>query len=260
MLVLERRFIKSLREGFVCTAELQECVTGQIQFGAADPRHEMKLEQLPVVVIIGINYTQKNLVYRELSHYLGNFNDPIVTAKDLGCVTPTALAVAAYNRNAKNWEEPEQQLYDDCEILPYAARNATRRSCLTSTDGHLLKDKFHLIVTNWCPFITRLMWQKQVSETPDGCCILLRDWSSENYLNGLHEDIGASVDLWIGHAAMEGTRWVWPRFMDFVHRHQINEWLLTPNISGVASANFNGNFRKRTQKNKLFALFGPERK
>jgi hypothetical protein len=259
LLALERQYSNGLRERFACTHQLESCITGQVQFGAIDPRHKMKRERLPVVVIIGINYTQKNLVYRELSHYLGNFNNPIVTATDLGCVTPTALVLAAYNRNPRNWEAPEQQLYDDCEILPYAAPNATRRSRLRNTDGRLLKDKFHLIVANFCPFITKLMWQDQVSVTPDGCTVLLKDWSSDNYLDGLHHELGESVDLWIGHAAKAGTRWVWPRFMDFVQRRQINEWLLTPNISGLASANFNGNYRKRTARNKLFALFGPER-
>jgi len=269
LLRLERRYVKNLREDFACPAELKRCITGQVQFGAVDPRNE-KSELLPVIVIIGINYTndKDSPGYKgELSHYLGTLDEPVVRNEPpFHCVTATALAVAAYNRNASNWEAPEQQLYDDCEIKPYAAPNATRRSDLTGTNGEQLQDKFHLILTNFCPFITRLKWGEQASkkETPEGCALLLRDWSSDNYLDSLYESIGESVDLWIGHAAKDGTRrWVWPRFMDFVHRHEIDEWFLTPNISFFAINHFDRTWRvprrKNNEENKLFQLFGPEK-
>lgn len=254
LLALEERHVKKLAQSFVCTQPLESCITGQVQFAAIDPRHKTKEQQLPVVVLIGINYTQDATPGYELRHYLGTLNEPSVTQK-AGCITPTALVIAAYNRNIKAWVSPRAQLYDNCDILSYGARDATLRSGLTGTDGDTFKNGFHLIVTNFCPFITRLMWREQAERNPDECSFLLRNWSSERYLDRFNEEMGESVDLWIGHAAKDRTSWVWPRFMDFVNRHGIKEWLLTPNINGLTSANFVRHFRGAGHK--LLPLFAP---
>jgi hypothetical protein len=258
LLALEQQYVERLTRTFVCTPRLDNCITGQVQFASIDPRHAAKQKPLPVVVLIGINYTQKiDVPYTKLTHYLGSLNEPRVTQK-AGCFAPAALAIAAYNRNAKDWVYPQTQLYDNCQIMPYGAANATLRSELTDTDGDILKRRaFHLIVTNFCPFITRLMWQDQTVKSADECSMLLQRWSSDEYLDDLYGNMGDSVDLWIGHASKGGTRWVWPRFMDFVRKHEINEWMLTPNISGPTYANFSRWYRCET--NKLFPLFGPEK-
>jgi len=231
--LLEKRYVSQLEHSFVCPPELQQCITGEVQFGAIDPRHRRKPEPLPVVVIIGINYTQNETSrgYSTLRHYLGSLDTPLVTDGLTRCVTPTSLVIAAYNRNMENWVNPRLQLYNNCDIIPYGASKATLRSGLTDTDGHALKDGFHLIVTNFCPFITTRWWQDQADDSETSTMLLDR-CSSDEYLDDLYEDIGKSVDLWIGRAAKDGTRWVWPRFMKFVYKHEIKEWLLTPNING----------------------------
>jgi hypothetical protein len=90
---------------------------------------------------------------------------------------------------------------------------------------------------------------------PEVCEDLLSTWSCYEYLNELFDRLGESIDLWIGHSAVEGTV-VWPRFSKFVRAHGIWKWLFAPNINVLAVANFNGHFRKRS--NKRFELFGPE--
>jgi hypothetical protein len=65
------------------------------------------------------------------------------------------------------------------------------------------------------------------------------------------------VDLWIGHSAIAGTRWVWPAFSSFVQRRHITEWLLTFNISPMSRLSFNGHFRQPS--NPRFPWYGPQK-
>jgi hypothetical protein len=127
---------------------------------------------------------------------------------------------------------------------------------LTSHNSTAFKNQFILVMTNVVPFITQNEWQDQVRLTPHACEELARSQSA-SHLDDLLNALGTSIDLWIGHSSIYGTAWVWPKFADFVRRNNIQEWLVTGNISGRAHLYFDGAFRKRTHH--LFPWYGPER-
>lgn len=252
---LEVRHLDRLRADFAWSDDLRACITGAVVFGVIDNRQKKRQEALPVVVAVGVNYTQEDRgpSTGALYSYEGTGEGPrIVTGT--GSVPSAAAAISAYNRNPSAWEMPVAQYYcGDAGAGPYASHCATAQSGLLCEEPKGLEDGFILIMTNVSPFITRKYWQKQ----PEGCKRLIEKWSANDYLDDLASMLRDSVDLWIGHAAKGGTEWVWPPFRLFVKRNGLDSWLLTPNLS-FAHLNMNGQFRNAG--NALYALFGPEKR
>jgi hypothetical protein len=109
-------------------------------------------------------------------------------------------------------------------------------------------------MTNVSPFITKEQWKFQAKLTPNACESITRTVA---HLDSLYEVLGSRIDLWIGHSANEGTKWVWPHFSRFVKNHRIEHWMLTGNISPQSHLAFDGHYRKA--KNPRFPWFAPER-
>jgi hypothetical protein len=165
------------------------------------------------------------------------------------------MCLAAYNRNKDSWHHPHT--YWKAISERFASNDATSRLGLEGWDPTEHESDFILIMTNFSPFITRLEWQALVQARPRGCSELVDRWPATAYLDDLYDAIGDSVDLWMGHSAVDGTRWVWPGFEHFVRRRGIQEWMLTPNLSPRSHLYLDGAFRK--SKNPRFSLFGPEK-
>lgn len=224
-----------------------QCITGGIQFAALDSCHCKSQRMMPVVCVLGINYTQGGTQAASFYSYAGGIGGPRIQvhARLTGCRNGAADLIKAYDRNVETWLSTGLVNFDPSvgEVGPFGSPSATAR----------IRDDFILVMTNRCPFITRLRWQKQAAETPFECDALLSAWPNNEYLDDLFSRLGKAVDLWIGHSGIDGTEWVFPFFRDFVTRHNIKTWLLTPNISSQTSLNIKRYFS--AQGHRLRPLF-----
>jgi hypothetical protein len=254
---LERLYFERLSNSFRWTDALRSCITGAVQFAVIDSVQRRHALRLPVVCTVGINYTQGGIGSTDgLVRYHGPGQVPSVE-RATACRPAVALAIAAYNRNTDAWVNPVPGQLPTSPANAYGATTATRDSGLTGDVAADFQDGFILVMTNLCPFITQFEWQRQVKRTPLECHNVVNEWPREQYLDDLYQTIGESVDLWIGHSAIYGTDWVWPKFLAFTQRNNVANWLLTPNISPRAHLYLDRAFR--TKHNPLFPLFGPER-
>jgi hypothetical protein len=261
LLDLENQYFKLARYH---PAISNPCTNGGIQFAAIDTRHRPKpgekedQKPLPVVCVVGINYTQEPLPSTGMPppfSYLSRSAVPRV-AEPTGSRSKVAQLIAAYNRNTAYWTASTAKkgaVYPN-ESGPFGAKSATVKSGLTSAGSPKrkftdLKDEFILVMTNRCPFITQLKWEDQIRKNRPLCDALLRGWPNHSYMNDLYCRLSHSVDLWIGHSAiwthgpLYGTAYVWPYFRNFVRHNSIKEWLLSPNINPQAHLWINGCFR-----------------
>lgn len=229
-------------------------ITGAVQFYAVDAQNRDAVTRQPVICAVGVNFTSKDEPYAGGLHPYLQPAPRVATALSRPAVS---LLLAAYNRNRNTWTNTEPRPERGQLSSPmgrYGSPNATSLAELTATDASKIDDSFILVMTNVCPFITRKPWQEQLRVARQAgrgasCERLVRNGSTE-HLDALFKAIGHRVDLWIGHSAITGspsppTQWVWPAFADFVGRHSIEHWLLSPNISVWAT---NIHFRKDYRK------------
>lgn len=246
-------------------AGVEAFITGAVQFYALDAHNRDAATRQPVICAVGVNYTSKDVPY---AGGLYPFLQPAPRVTDVLSREAVSRLISAYNRNKLVWTTAEPQIEKRQPTSPmrrYGATNATARAGLTSTDASEIDDRFILIMTNVCPFITRKLWQKQLQDARRAgrgasCERLVREGSTD-HLDALFEAVGHCVDLWVGHSAINGspkpsTQWVWPAFADFVARNNIRDWLLSPNVSSrTKNLHFNGAFRKRG--NRFYDWFRP---
>jgi hypothetical protein len=242
LLDLEQEQFERLREEVRWTQRLASCASGAVQFYSIDDEHRGEGE-LPVVCLVGINYTQEPKRKTEAIVHFGARTPPVVTNRTATRRQPR-FVVAAYNRNRHAWTATPG-IDPPSPLVTYGVPNATSRSGLTAAAVEEV-GPFILMMTNVTPFITQKRWQDQVKETPEACAALAND--KQTHLDALFQKLGDSIDLWIGHSAIEGTRWVWPHFANFVQRHRIEEWLLCGNINAQAHLWHDGAFRKPSHR------------
>lgn len=237
LLDLERDHYPIARTRFVAP---DRCVTGGIQFAALDTHHKNTADKLPVVCVMGINYTNDPTCSYRFFSSLGRSTGPTVES---GTQSRNAVVsiVAAHKRNFGAWRRG----------IPFFNNRAL--ASVTAASDRPVGQRFLLIMTNRCPFITALKWQEQVRKTPMLCCSTLSRYPNTDYFDNLVDYFGRAIDLWIGHSSIYGTRWVWPYFMTFVKRHSIQNWLLSPNISPLAHLYLDVTFRNPTHD--LYPLF-----
>ena len=250
---LEQRHFDRLRAEFRPTAQLLSCINGQVQFFALDKYQSNLLEPLSVVCAVGVNYTQGQPYSGELVHF--SASRPSLVVRSTQSRSATGFVIAAYNRNKTAWTTVPA-LQPPSPMCFYGSNEATTRAGLTSLDAGELTDRFILIITNIFPFITQKKWKDQAGSTHEACEDLIRSYPSETHLDDLFHTLGESIDLWIGHSAILGTKWVWPKFSDFLQRHAIQEWLLSGNINPQSHLWFNKDFRRK--QHRLLSWYGPE--
>jgi hypothetical protein len=236
LLDLERRHYPGARAVYF---HPNHCISGGIQFAALDTYHKDTEGKLPVVCVVGINYTRDPTCRHCFFPFIGRGGGPRVESKT-GSRSAVVDIIEAHNRNVGAWRRGIGRFQNKA----LASVRATDR---------LGNRGFILIMTNRCPFITAFDWQDQVRKTPALCSNALRRFPNTQYFDDLVHFLGSAVDLWIGHASIYGTGFVWPYFMTFVKRHSIQNWLLSPNISGRAHLYLRGTFRTSTHD--LYPLF-----
>jgi hypothetical protein len=244
---LEKNHLSQLNAAFAWTDGLRDCITGGVQFGALDRTHRNSLRGFPIVVAIGINYTQGGIESTgELVPYQSSKDKP-GTIRGTGSYHAAVAAIAAFHRNRTAW-------LTAASLGPCKSPRGMFASNAEAADG--VTDGFILLMTNLSPFITKLKWQEQIKKTPAACRYILDTWPNRQYLDDLFCGIGTSTALWIGHSSIYGTEWVWPDFLKLMARWNVKNWLLTPNLNGMAvQLHFKGAFAKAS--NALFPLFRP---
>lgn len=250
LLELEKQYFPKAKTLYATPGD---CATGGIQFGVVDNYQNRSAEPMPVVCAFGINYTREKSVAPAFFPYIGRDLGPKVE-QGTNSRDEVAFVIAAYNRNTDEWTaNSELSVYYENQSGPLGSRAATAKSKLVGIHFADLRNKFILVMTNRCPFITSLDWQDQVNTNWVKCDALLKEWPNNDYLDDLYSRLGKSVDLWIGHSSIYGTEFVWPYFKTFIQRHAIQEWLLAPNINPRANLQFDGQFC--VPEHKLFPLF-----
>jgi hypothetical protein len=239
---LEEKHFEQIREAFRWTDAVTPHIRGSVQVFAVDKPKTALAEPLPVICAVGINYTQNGRTSTELFQYE---EDGIGVVRSTTSTAAVLSVVNAYERNRVAWtslpavDPPSPMKY-------YGADDATARI------GAVSKGGFILIMTNLCPLITTSEWAKQPPAISES---LLQACAEFSHLDDLHDALGESIDLWIGHSALGGTRWVWPAFAAFVRRRGIDQWLLTQNLSPRSHRWFEDYFRR--PKHRLFPWYGP---
>ena len=189
----------------------------------------------PVIVAVGINYTQ---------HATEEASLPFDLWKDSGLVQDAAMrsaakrALAAYARNPAAWT-----------TVPAPASTGGNHAYAARVPPAQALKNFILVAVNPYPFITREKWPSSIS----GDLRLKAAWWCTAGLDDLHCSLGPDVDLWMGH--WRGQR-EWEEFHTW--RQALNSglasWMTPYNLSGRgeswmrwAADNING-YNSRTRQ------------
>jgi hypothetical protein len=131
--ILEEKHYQRILAAF-SWSNRSELISGGVQFGALDHSQRKSTKKLPVVCVIGINYSQQKMQAdtNNLFPYQGGYHD--LVAFYTGCYEPTAHVIAAYNRNKTSWENPPPIVVPRSPSGRYGSVNATDKCQLLATD------------------------------------------------------------------------------------------------------------------------------
>jgi hypothetical protein len=191
-------------------------LNGQMQFFVVENGSQITADKdLPVVVAIGSNYGQGNKSYPWLTPYL--VRDTVGNPK---IIDPPALTTMRKNM-VKSFQEYS------------AAPQAWVDRHLASANNIPIQKEFHLVVTNFSPFITCFSWQDyEMAERANLLSLLGGDFP---HLDNLFNNLSGSVCLSVAHSL--GSE-VFSLFRLWQTRHSITPWLLTSNLSMPFSGAF----------------------
>ena len=184
------------------------------QFVVLDQLTQATNKPLPVVLLVGINYTQDPTRIPDQFPAPGSI--PAVTARqDLRLKGRIKSAVDHACLKLAEWR--------DCALAPVGGTVSK------------LPEDFHIVLTNLSPWITVQWWQRDMCvEAPARGSELLAHppfkpahagWPFD-HLEALHRELGDSVLLWIGH----GKETVVPHWHPIVQRLALKHWLLVGNL------------------------------
>lgn len=172
---------------------------------------------LPVVVDVGINYTQGTQTIPDQTA-LPSALRPAV--EDNVPIIAEQTCIRHCNSNRAAWAK-SKLVGPKTNLIPLIAPNGIA--------------DFHLVMTNLSPWITTHSWESQLCADSSGIGAhllahpphgLSTVGSPFEHLDDLKTHL-EEVALWIGH----GRATVPSHFRIFVEKHRINNWLLTGNLS-----------------------------
>ena len=190
-------------------------VKDNVQYFACDTGTS-KCGDLPVVVAIGINYSQGKNCLPSLATRSCASSAPWVE-DDLHTLPNNRGALESYFQNYSR--NPKAWFYN----------------CLASNTAIRLpgKDAFHLVATNLCPWITQRQWSNKGLSEPIRADILVHPPGFSpvrplfQHLDQLASVLGSESVVWVGH----GLDAVSQLFRVFTEKHAIPNWLITQNLS-----------------------------
>ncbi len=212
---IERRVSPPASMNFPGADEIRPCkreLGGNIQAVALDGSNECTHDDLPVVIAVGLNYTQgDSCIPRSITH-------PFGVVEDLSKWRRNVTAwFSHYKRDAVLWK--------------------TRCLASDSFDDAIIESRFHFVMTNFCCWITNDFWgdmskksrSKLLNTNPQF------DGQPSSAWNPLH--LFALSDLmherqvvWIGHG-LSDTSELPGLFSCWKSKAGLRNWLLTYNVT-----------------------------
>lgn len=221
----------------------EAALRGDAQFFAMDERFTGRTERLPVVVCIGVNYTQ-------VAERLPSLDEGRVVPHLGGVLDGASSAYhglndifEAYRRNRKQWENASGPSAPAELGGVYASHDALAKLAPGQD--------FILVWSNISPYITLGYWQPQMKKTKGACQALLA--TGTKHLDDLSTHLDA--ELYVGHSARPGRANVWPAFAQHVARREISRWLLTDNLSHFTRRNVEVVRKQLTQKKQSHEMY-----
>jgi hypothetical protein len=209
---------------------LLRCGPHNIQYFACSDHTTECNESLPVLVDVGINYTQghQTIPDQSPSHPGVAPERPRIDDRIKQAGSYERACIASFEQDPVAWRS---RAYAPAELeIPFLQNGRGK--------------EFHLVMTNFCPWITTESWRK----LPKAVKEQLLDFPPHRFgpggahldrfahLTDLHSTLGGHVALWLGH----GVEAVELLFSDFVKRHNISNWLMAANIASGTSPTVRG--------------------
>ncbi len=187
-------------------------MSNPIRAFALDTTTSQENKPLPVVITIGGNYTQDP--------------DP---------VPPGLPNPAGVEEDLKYWRGWLQCGFDD--YLDVNNQQTWVKRCAASALNLPIPDpgEYHLVMTNFCLWITRRRWSKIQSQIRAdllqsnanfmGALSVAPNWP---HLGELRQKTGGTKPLWVGHGNQSE---IFALFRQFIDQDKSTPWLLMPNVS-----------------------------
>ncbi|RYD85658.1 MAG: hypothetical protein EOP84_01760 [Verrucomicrobiaceae bacterium] len=184
-------------------------------------------EPLPIVVTVGINYTQdpSTIPDQTPQHSKILMFEPRVE-DSIQRTGAEETVIQSFNSRRNEWVKA-------CLASPRLGTPLLKVQAKTSLEA------FHLVMTNLSPWITTVPWVGGMWDTGRHAVAAdllanppYRDCDCRSggffpHLYDLYELLDSSTAVWIGH----GKKAVWSHFRLFVERCGPTNWLLAPNLS-----------------------------
>ena len=192
---------------------------GEVQFFSVENKYPESDLDLPVVVGVGINYGQgvpKGPATYPVHHLSAHKSPP--------CKPPPFVV----EDNAKGMRAATDATLDAYCFAPqtWVTNNyASRLGLWPSPNGVPMNYDYHLVATNFSPFLSLERWLKH---TRNDQASLRSAWRGTLHLDDLYQLLVPQVDtLWIGH----GKEAVWSDFRKWQNALGVSRWLLTHNLN-----------------------------
>lgn len=213
---LERKWQRKLKDELSCNPD-KPMIQGEVQFFSVEnvSRHAAPDIELPIIVAVGINYTQSDKRETYPTPSVKKSTGNLVEDYDPKMRLRLSEAFEVFNRPgmSKKWHE---------------RHHASSPSIPVPSDGN-----YFLVASNFCPFITFYEWTNSERDkcyrSAERANLLCQLDGEFQYLDDLAESLKDSQQvIWVGHGLHSE---VFVLFRLWQRRHKLTPWLLTANLA-----------------------------
>ena len=243
---LEQQFGGNSTHNYSGSAKSAIRTNDNFQCFALDTKTSKNESELPVVIAVGANYTQGTQalpsagtkshltsppwIEDDLGNERKNFESFLNTVRNGNVVLDSSVCSPG---DAKELWEPE---YGRFKIFTNALQRGDDPWRISPHNGswkNILPTNYHLVMTNFCPFITNKSWGDYRDYEPHVSQELFSFGLGLGHLTALQQAIGNHTDLWLGHGMFD----VYYHFYTYLVRGyepgfsslNKNQWLFTCN-------------------------------
>lgn len=199
------------------------CGDGNRQFYALHNGTQKEAEPLPVIVVVGINYSQ------------GSKKLPTSPPKWPGVEETLPGCKSNTDNILKNSNDKKN-------------RDLWIASGFRSKQVHAPKN-YHLVLSNFCPWISLLKWSDPQLNQHQKASLMLNLNPTNNigkninfgiweHLVDLKANLNSSIHCWVGHTLGSPVPIL---FSQFITTNKIGNWVIGPNLTSSSCANWNPN-------------------
>ncbi|MFO0857036.1 MAG: hypothetical protein U0640_06725 [Phycisphaerales bacterium] len=205
--------------GAECVRDTHTEFGDNIQTVALDPTTRTSGADLPVVVLIGANYTQNKQPIPRTTASQNRVEEKTMS----NCRMNLIESFEHYQLNQDCWASPETKMAPSEKVR------------LPSLDG---TGAFHLVLTNFCLWITTETWLhpslngKRASLLKNNPLLDSKPNPGESamHIHALADVLKEKTVLWVGHG-IDKRSFVEPLFRQWIRTRQISEWFFLSNLS-----------------------------